>query len=178
MSDESTFFEYGKVSLLLSDYESRTVSVEISMPCSLFQTVVPQLLAHGQIDYLKIREPIAVWIPQLADDRFSENARVIKGIGDRINVALKEEASRTIKLFIHLQDHLKDPSDIIPILPLGIYVTFNYKCFVDRIMNILVGIESIPVFGIPEFQWSLASVLNQVLQDFMKVYPGSHLIRT
>ena len=174
--EEHEFFEYGKIKLLSSDFQSRTASIEITMPCVLFQTVTPHLLGCGILDNFRIRDPIAIWLPKLSQERFTPTAQAFSNISDRINVALREEVVKTAKLFIHLQDYLADPSDAIPMLPLGVYVKFIYRCRVDDILKLLEGIDGIKVVGVPEFQWALAGVLNQVLMDFDKVTTKKQLV--
>lgn len=168
----NTFFEYGEVNLLLTDFESRYVFVEVCMPNCLFQTVTPHLLPNGLIDNLKVRDPIAIWLPQLSDDRFYEHVRCVDNLSQKMNVAIREEVLRISKLFIHLQSYLINPSDVIPMLPLGVYVTFKYRCPVDNIIKIIEGINSINVFGVNEFQIALAHSLNEALDEFSKVEPN------
>lgn len=164
--EEFKFFEYGKIKLSLTDFKTRMVVIDISIPCCLFQTVTPQLLHHGWVDNLRIREPMAVWLPKLLDEHFKND---VKGVSEKVNATLKEEALRTSNLFMHLKDFLNDPSDVVPLLPLGVYLDFSYRCSVDSIINLLQGVNSIMVTGVPEFQWALASALNLVLTDFDKV---------
>lgn len=172
------FFEYGKASLIASDYSTRTAAIDICMPYCLFQTVTPQLLGAGYIDNFRIRDPLAVWIPKLSKDRFGYLAQSLPNIDEKINVALREEASKTAKLFIHLQGHLIDPSDAIPLLPLGVYTVSTFRVKIDNILSLLNGINSIKVAGVPEFQWALATVLKQVLLDFERVSPKLSLLST
>jgi len=167
--ENSTFFEHGFVKLVANDYLTRMVSIDVCMPCTLFQAITPQLLGTGYVDHFRIRSPIAVWIPKLTDERYKPSVRH-QGISDRLHVALREEILKTCKLFEHISDYLEDPSDIIPILPLGVYVEFSFRCHIDQIIGMLEGINNIRVAGIPEFQWSLASVLKESLEDFSKIF--------
>ena len=161
-----TFFDYGHVNLTLCDSVSRQAMFDICMPCCLFQTVTPHLLNGGYIDDLKIRDPISIWIPKLTVDRFNDAVRSVQDIDNLTNNYIKEEIERVGKLYTNLQNYLIDPSDIIPILPLGVYITFFYRCNVDSIPAILEGIESIKVVGIKEFQWSLAVMMRHTLLQF------------
>jgi hypothetical protein len=63
--DETKFFEYGQVAFTARDFPSGTAALDITMPCCLFQTVVPQLLAAGLIDHPRIHQPVAIWMPQM-----------------------------------------------------------------------------------------------------------------
>jgi hypothetical protein len=168
MSDEEegTFFEYGKVILKASDFKTRMVECHVCMPCCLMQTVIPHLLAGGSLHNLRIREPLAVWIPKIPAECFIEEVSQIANIEDKVQVSMREEIVRVSKLFTHLQPYLKNPADIVPMLPLGTYVEFEYRCVVDEIIKVIVGIEGILVHGVPEFQWALAKVLRLVISDF------------
>jgi hypothetical protein len=166
--ENSTFFEHGYVKLVANDYDTRSVSVNICMPCTLLQAISPQLLGAGLLDHFRLHNPVAIWIPQLSDERFSPGVRH-DGIAKRLNIALREEIVRTCKLFEHVSQYLIDPTDIIPVLPLGVYVEFTYRCHVDRILGMLEGIDSINIIGIPEFQWSFAGILKECLEDFAKI---------
>lgn len=168
-SEDCKFFEHGSACLELCDSISRQALVRVCMPCSLFQTVTPQLLGNGTIDELRIKNPISFWIPKLTKERFIGQAALVEGIDIRTNAAIKEEVERIGKIFAHLQDYLIDPSDLVPILPLGTYITFIYRCKIDNVLSLLEGINSIKVVGVHEFQWALATVLHQALLDFEKI---------
>lgn len=167
--EDSRFFEHGSVTLEGCEPKSRMAAVRICMPCCLFQTVTPHLLDSGTLDELKIRNPVAFWIPRLTSSRFVSSVASVPNIDARANAAIREEVDRIGKVFVHLQDYLLDPSDIIPILPLGTYVTFLYRCRIDSVMKLLEGIDNIKVVGVPEFQFSIASVLHMALKDFESV---------
>ena len=166
-ADDSKFFEYGEVSLDTCDRKTRTSAVRICIPCCLFQTISPHLLGGGWIDELKIRTPIAFWTPTITPERIMAHAR-IPGTEMRINVAVRTAVESVGRLFVNLQDSLIDPADVVPMLPLGTYVTFLYRFRVDDSIKILEGIGSVNVVGVPEFQAAMAAVLTRVLTLFEK----------
>jgi len=173
-SDDCSFFDYGRVTLEMCDSRSRQAMVRLCIPCCLFQTISPHLLGGGTVDELKIRDPLAVWIPKLTRERFAGPAASVDGIEHRANAAIREEVERSTKVFVHLQGHLADPSDLIPMLPLGTYVTMMFRCRVDDVIKVLEGVDSIPVVGVHEFQLALAAVLHTALSDFERSKPARH----
>lgn len=166
--DRHEFLGNGYVEILDTNYRDRYVIVKICMPCSLFQTVSPQLLIYGLIDDFSVRNPIVTWMPQLTRDRFSIG-QIDDSTVNAINTCLKDELMRVSNLFIHMSQFLEDPSDLVPMLPLGVYIEFQYRCSVDKIINILEGVNGIQIIGVSEFQWSLAQVLGSILSMFEKL---------
>lgn len=174
-ADDSKFFESGSVVLELCDVKSRQAGIRVCMPCCLFQTVSPHILGGGTVDELRIMDPISIWVPKLDKSRFIGPAASVDGVESQLNVALRAEAERMGKIFVHMSSHLADPSDLIPVLPLGTYITFLFRCRIDNVMKVLEGIDSIPVVGVREFQWSLASVLYKALSEFERADSSKRL---
>ena len=167
LQDEASFFAHGKVKFASRDFPSRTAMLSITMPCCLFHAVSPQLLGAGLIDHPKIHDPLSVWMPQLTQDNFSAPAQKIHDASKRVNSAIETRLEESLKIFGGLSGFLKNPSDIIPMLPLGVYVTFQWRCRIDDIMKVLEGIQKlITISGVAEFQWALAGVLHCVLYDY------------
>lgn len=164
--DETRFFEHGKVSFVARDFPSRTAALDITMPCCLFQTVVPQLLGAGFVDHPRIHGPIAVWMPQLTQERFNILIGGDPGASTQVNVQVRAFLEQLLGIFDKLGAYLKDPADLVPMLPLGVYVDFRWRCKIDDILKVMEGIDRIRVAGVPEFQWALACVLQCVLEDY------------
>jgi hypothetical protein len=161
------FFEYGEVSLEASDVETREASLRICMPVCLIQTVTPVLLGAGIIDSYALRNPIAVWIPTITQDRYKlvtqvKSADLAKRATDEIQKYVKE----ILDLFVALSTMLENPSDAIPMLPMGTYGTFRYRCTVDHLAHILEQLEDINVAGVPEFRFAMAGALARILSDW------------
>jgi hypothetical protein len=164
--DETRFFEYGQVALSVRDFPTRTAALDITMPCCLFQTVVPQLLAAGFIDHPRIHQPLAVWMPQVTIERMNVFGRSQAG-ADQVNVGVRALIKQVETVFEKLSVFMMDPSDIIPLLPLGIYVDFRWRARVDDMPKVLEGVQKqIHIAGVAEFQWALTCVLHCVLQDY------------
>jgi len=166
-AEQSRFFEYGEVLLTGSDYKTRQASVSVCMPCCLFQAVTPSLLGAGLIDGLKVREPIAVWLPKLSPERIAPHVRAqVPDAEVRINSVLKAHVDELLKLFTGAAAVVSDPADLVPHLPLGTYVCFRFRCRIDDVPKVLEGVEGTKVAGVPEFQWALAMVLKCAVEDF------------
>ena len=164
--DETRFFEHGQVTFSARDFPSRTAALDVTMPCCLFQAVVPQLLAAGFIDHPRIHQPLAVWMPQMTVERMNILGRS-KAAADQVNVGIKALIQQTMTVFEKLSIYMMDPSDAIPLLPLGTYIDFRWRVHVDDILKAMEGIQKqIHIAGVAEFQWALACVLQCVLEDY------------
>jgi len=164
-SDFARFFEHGEVSFMERDFPRRQARLEVVLPCCLFQAITPSLLGAGFIDNLQIRQPVAVWMPQLTKSRLNALTMEVPDAAERMNKAVLERIDLILKTYEGLAHFVNDPTDIVPMLPLGTYIKFHFRCRIDDIMKVLEGVQNTPVAGVPEFQWALASVLHCVLQD-------------
>jgi hypothetical protein len=165
-AEQSRFFEYGEVLLTENDYKTRQAAVSVCMPCCLFQAVTPSLLGGGLVDGLKVREPLAVWLPQLTSERVSPLVRAqVPDAEIRINAVMKAHVDELLRLFQGASGVIVDPADLVPYLPLGTYVCFRFRCRIDDVPKVLEGVDRTPVTGVPEFQWALAMVLKCALED-------------
>lgn len=165
-SEESRFFEHGRVFLAARDFVSRTAALDITLPCCLFQAVIPQLLGAGFVDHPQIHQPISVWMPRLSGQRI--NVFGGPSAADQVNSSIRGWLTQLLKIFEKLSPYLNDASDLIPMLPLGVYVDIRWRCSIDNILRVMEGIQHIGVAGIPEFQWALSTVLYCALDDFSK----------
>lgn len=166
-SEDTRFFEYGEVRLEEVDHQHRQAVLECCMPNCLLQTLTPSLLGSGVIDSFRVREPHAVWLPKLGKERFNPTAAsTIDSVDARVNQTIRERVEETMRVFQGVSQLVNNPADLVPILPMGVYVNYRYRCHIDKIPNVLYSIDTLLVFtGVPEFQWALASVLKQVLVE-------------
>lgn len=166
-SEDTKFFEYGEVRLEEVDHHHRQAVLECCLPNCLLQTLTPSLLGSGVIDSFRVREPHAVWLPKLGRERFNQTAlTTIDSVEARVNQTVRERVEESMRVFQGVSQLVNNPADLIPMLPFGIYVNFRYRCYVDKIPNILCSIDMLlALTGVPEFQWALASVLKQVLTE-------------
>ncbi len=173
-SDNAKFFEHGCVSIENRDFQNRLVCLRVCMPCCLFQAITPSLLGQGFIDKLSIRSPVSIWLPRLTKERLNSLGGQIDSIDHHVNLLLKQKAEETLKLFQEISQILNDPSDIIPIVPMGVYIEFQYRCKIDNMLELLASVEKTPVVGVYEFQWALASVLHCILEDLNRWDRSNH----
>ncbi len=163
-NDEAKFFERGKVSFVLRDFPSRMAVLEITAPCCLFHAVSPHLLGAGIIDHPSIAQPLQTWMPKLTAAHMNPIARNAEM---QANMAVEKWLDNIIHVFDGLAQLVVDPSYLVPMLPLGIYVTWKWRCKIDDILRVLEGIQAQGhVAGVIEFQWALATVLHCVLNDY------------
>ena len=162
--DDTRFFEHGRVSFDVHDFATETAAMDVTMPCCLFQAVIPQLLGAGYIDHPRIHQPLAIWMPQVTKERFNALSDSPAAPG-QVNVAVRGWLQQLLKIYEKLSVYLKDPADLIPMLPLGIYIEFKWRCRIKDILKVMEGIQNINVAGVPEFQIALASVLQFILVD-------------
>jgi hypothetical protein len=168
-SESTKFFEFGEVTFEERDFPSRQAAIRICMPCCLFEAVTPSLLGAGVIDQYRVREPMAVWMPKFSTERMHPNAeQLLDNSLERLNMTLRATSENTLEIFRNLSYLVADPSDLVPLLPLGTYITFRLRCRIDDIPKVLFGVQNTPVNGVAEFQWALASVLACVLEDIQK----------
>lgn len=165
-SEETRFFEYGEVRLDTIDHINRHVMIDICMPQNLFQVVTPALLGAGLIDDFRLRDPIAVWIPRIGKERLGPVAGTVDSAEARVNQLVRERVEETLRVFQGLGHLLLSPGDLVPMLPMGTYVTFKFRCRIDSILPVLEHVQKyIMILGIAEFQWALASVLHQAVSE-------------
>lgn len=162
---EAKFFEYGEVSVDLHDNVGRKASLHVCMPCCLMQAVTPVLLGAGFIDKYEIRSPLVVWIPSLPLERFRDEVSDSEPeASQKAFIYTSDVAKSNLDLFSSMSHILKDPSDMVPLLPMGTYVTFQYQCKTDSLGEVLIKLMGVPISGIPEFQFALATVLAFLLK--------------
>lgn len=158
--DETRFFEHGKVSVVWRDEEGTQVALLISVPNCLMQAVSPILLGAGTIDLFEVMNPISVWMPTLGPDRFRDG-----GIRARAtNLEIRDSCLRVTAMFRDIGKNLVDQSDIIPMLPLGVYVTFRLRCFTSSLGEAILKLEGMPVVGVDELRCALEAARRDVLR--------------
>lgn len=162
----SQFLAHGEVSVKYHDVPSRMVALQICIPSWLMTAATPILLGAGLIDEYEIRSPLSVWFPTIPNDRFiPEYVDISRDLSLRASEQSVALIKAILEWFIQLSKVLKDPTDAVPILPLGIYVTFQYRCRIDAMAEALLKLESLPLAGIPEFRFALAEVLAYLLDS-------------
>lgn len=173
-SDSAAFFEYGSVDLGDVDRRARRATASVRMPFILMQAVTPALLGGGSVGRLTLAEPFAVWVPSLTAGRMNALGAQAQAAHELVNRAVRERAEESLRLYGGLSHFLVDPADIMPLLPMGTYVTFTYSFRVDDTVRVLEALQQhAGVTGVPEFQAALACVLAEALSLFGDVvaYP-------
>lgn len=146
----------------LFDPEFRKASFDIYVPACILQAASPMLLKHGLISNYELSNLLAVWIPSLGKDRFKEF--VDESNVNLLNTKIQDEMNNVLHSFIALSKVLENPNDIIPMLPLGIYVKFRYSFSIDDFPYLLIDLKENQITGIPELNFSLAECFHFVLE--------------
>jgi|WetSurMetagenome_2_1015567.scaffolds.fasta_scaffold660332_1 hypothetical protein len=154
-----SFFIHGSVKVMSEDMTDRHIQFLIVMPACVMQAVTPLLLGAGLIDQYELRKPLSAWIPMIADEGFSQNSD--PNFPTRINALMRQSVKETLDLFSLVSSHLKFPADALPVLPIGVYVQFKFRCNVDALGPLLENMGG--AAGVAEFRFALASVLASVL---------------
>lgn len=164
--EESRFFEHGEVKLLATDRKKNTAMFKLCMPGCLFQAVTPSILGGGLVDNFRIRIPIAVWIPKLSDDRFNPDyMSQIDDISQNSNFAIQNSVNSVLKVFTQISYFMLNPIDLIPMLPLGVYVECEYRMNMDKKNQVLSGIELTPNAGTVELKNAMSEVFHCAAND-------------
>jgi hypothetical protein len=136
------------------------------MPCYVMQTCLPVLLGLGLMDGLRVRQPVTAWM--LFPDADGYPSSIIERTPDlpgRIRELVEAKMKDTLDTYVSLTKVMEDPSLAMMMLPLGVYVRFQYRCGIDSVAALLIGLAEIKVAGVPEFQFAMAQALAEVLQE-------------
>ena len=165
--DPKKFFEYGKISLAGHDSESRQAILLVCLPYCIMQTVTPALLGAGWIDEFRVMSPTVAWIPTVSEDRFKEGYQgPNERMAARANTKIRESVQHALEAFKTMSATLTDPSDLVPMLPLGTYVEFRYRCRIDDLAKVVLVMDAIPVAGVPDLRFAMAAAMAEILQEF------------
>jgi hypothetical protein len=154
-----SFFINGSVKVISEDVVDRNIQFSIVMPACVMQAVTPSLLGAGFIDQYELRKPLSAWIPTIAEEGFIPNSD--PNFSTRANALIRQSVKETLDLFSSVSPHLKFPADMLPILPIGVYVQFKFRCNTDALGLALESMRG--AAGVAEFRFALASVLASVL---------------
>lgn len=163
------FFKHGGVQIISSDSTSRQVAFQITMPASIVQTISPPLLGAGVMDQYLLANPVAVWIPPVSPEQIIPNPSISGDLSGRINSLIQSTVKETLELFRVFSSQVENPSDLIPMLPLGVYVTFRFRCCIDDLVTVMSELERTMVAGVAEFRFALASAMAEALSEFGSV---------
>jgi hypothetical protein len=162
-------YEYGYVELVGSDIKTGLFATKTCCPFILLQSITDILVSSGNLSNIQIRNPIAIWIPKLGMARFKSSAASIPNVNEVVYTALREEALKLANLYVHLGQYVCDPTDLINLLPLGTYVTFDYSTHVDNLISILERLDKVAVEGVSDLIWAFSGILKSVLIDFERI---------
>jgi hypothetical protein len=152
------FLKHGEVSVLEEDRDSGQLIMSVVLPACVMQAVTPSLLGAGSIDSYELRWPLAAWVPTVADVGFrSQDTSVCS----EINARVARAAVESLRAFADSVPHLLFPGDVLSVLPMGTYVRFRLRCYVDDLVPRVqaMGGEA----GVAELKFALASEVAALL---------------
>jgi len=154
----SKFFRHGEVTVLEEDAPSRKVSLALVLPACVLQAAMPALLRAGELDSHEVRMPLAAWVPTVADAGFRSPD---PSVCTEVNARVLRAAEEAVRAVAESAPHLVFPGDLLPALPLGVYVRCRLRCSVDRLAPFLQ--EGSPVAGVAELRFALAHEVASLL---------------
>ena len=158
------FFEYGEVESVCSDHQTRQIALKVCAPWCVVQAAVPVLLGHGFIDLLRLSHPLAAWTPPLSQSRFTEAAVAeVPNIDEKVNAMIQNRVMEMLQLFSDAASVLKNSDDVIGLLPMSAFVTFQFRTTYEDLSEIARKLEPFGTPGLAEFRYALASVLAEAL---------------
>lgn len=156
------FFEYGKVDVLIRD--KTHVALEICLPISLLISTLPAFLKHGKVGDYTLNNPMSVWLPQIGQDRIKPD--ILKSsprIERDVNELKNRKAEEVLKLFQELSTVTLDRSDLVPLLPLGTYALFKYRCKIGDLRLVDIDLNQISnIIGVPELRTAISNILKKI----------------
>lgn len=159
-AEESRFFEHGVVRLEMLDDRSRQLSVSIVAPFCVIQAATPILLGHGLMDEFHVHNPLAVWMPPIRPDAFKDFVRTPHpDVAVQARTVVNQHVSRLLTTFHEVSQAMDDPSELVPMLPIGTYVHIRYRSAIDSYAEALRKFELEATAGIPEVRYAMAEVL-------------------
>jgi hypothetical protein len=158
-----TVFKYGYIELAAVDHVEQSVCIRWCIPIVLLHDLSPAFILFGHITDFTIKNPIAIWIPPISEDQIRPEFAPTEAVVNSLNVAFRDEGLRLAKLYGSMSEKLVDMSYMVPILPLGTYVTFSTIIQIAHVLPLLESLETLKSMGIREVQWVLASILKDVV---------------
>jgi hypothetical protein len=160
------FLEFGEAECICSDNNTRQVAISISVPWCIVQAAIPLLLAHGFIDRFQVKYPLISWTPPLLRERFLDHAvSHAPNIAEKATSIIQNHVMEALQIFSDLSSMLKNPDDAIGILPMGVYVEFQYRSTYEEFATVIEKLEPLGTPGVTEFRHALAIVLVELLSN-------------
>jgi len=158
------FFEHGEVETVCSDHLTRQAAIRVSAPWCVVQAAIAILLGHGFIDSLCVKHPLIAWTPPIPKEHFHETALIeAPNIPERVSKVLQDRVVEMLQLFADLASILKNPDDALGLLPMSVYVTFQFRSTYENLAEVVCKLEPFGTPGVSELRFALASVLAEML---------------
>jgi hypothetical protein len=162
-TDHAKFFDIGEVKVLSVDSKNRQTGLYFVAPICFVQPAFPALLSSGSIDSFSMIKPFISFVPKIKSENIkSKSDQIVK----RINTRVQDSIAKAMSVYSESEQFLSDPSLMLPILPLGIYVSFTYRCGVDQFVIAIRDRWNVaPGSYEDEFKWATIRVIAHVLSQ-------------
>jgi hypothetical protein len=125
---------------------------------------MPLLLGHGFIDQFTVCTPLVAWVPALSTEHFTEVAvSRVPNIAEKANAMMRERAIDIMQMFADVAQVLRNPDSGMCMLPMGVYVEFQYRSTFEGFAAVLAAFEPLGTPGAAELRHAMAQVLAQTL---------------
>lgn len=161
-----SFFEHGLVETLEDDERSGQLHLAVTLPACVMQAATPCLLGAGILDSYEVRSPLAVWIPTIGDAGFRDELSQGE-LPARVNAEVRRRVRELVELFVSTSSTLKFSGDLVPMLPMGVYVRFRMRCSADKLAPAVEAMGG--AAGMAELKYALGSVLADALRKWGRV---------
>jgi hypothetical protein len=160
----SLLFEYGEISVTCFDDKTKQVALGICAPLCIVQLALPLLLKSGFIDNFRVRNPLIAWLPVLSKERFTDKAiSEVPNIDEQVKQVVNSRIIEMLQLFNDISSILKNPDDILTLLPFGIYIKFQFRSTLKEVCEFIYEFNKNTNPGVKEFCYSIAAELSQLL---------------
>lgn len=160
----ASFLQHGKVECVCSDNATRQFAARVCSPWCVTQPILAILLGHGFIDLLSIKHPLSAWVPVMSIDKFHPLAvSNVPNIADKVNSVLQSRVEELLQLFSDLSEVLENPDDAVHLLPMGVYVEFQFRSTYEGLAEAIGKMMLISSPGVAEIRYAFASVLSELL---------------
>lgn len=157
-----SLFGFGRAEVEVYDDVGQTVAVRLKLPVIVLHGATPLLLGAGELTQYELAAPLGAWVPRLAADRVRPSEDLTQAqTADRVNAFAQQSANAAIEFFRQAAQLCEDPSDLVPILPLGTYVSVLFAGEAARLRRAAADMGLAPALGVPQLGAAIVSALRE-----------------
>jgi len=158
---EKKVLSYGTVRVDVFDEQLRHISYHISIPNISFQAILPIILAYGLINDLNVIYPLHAIKPQFEkDDIKNEFIEKQPDFHIKLNEIIDVNMNSYVNSINDILKVINDPKSVSFMIPIGVFIEFNYKVGLDDMKYVMMGLKKINEIGIGELNFALAESVS------------------